>query len=64
MITLLAWSKFINLMTATSITMCLHIDEPKHLNYCVNEVMECVLGGEAIEFCGGLYIKENETWNK
>jgi hypothetical protein len=64
MITLLAFSKFIKVMTAMSITMCLQIDDNRHLNYCVNEVMECVLDGEAIEFCGGLYIEENETWNK
>lgn len=56
MITVLTFSSFIKLMTAISITFCIHVDEP-NLNYCTEYMMECVLDGEAIEFCGRDYIE-------
>ena len=64
MLTALAFAKYIKLMTAMSITLCSYVDEPRHLNYCVDHVMECVLDGETIEFCGGSYIEEMQSWNK
>ena len=64
MLSLIAFSQYIKIMTAMSITFCTHVDDRRHLNYCVSEMMECVLDGETIEWCGGSYIEDMESWKK
>lgn len=58
MITVLAFSKFIEVITAISLAFCTCIDRP-YLSYCTEYVVDCVLDGESIDFCTASYIKDN-----
>lgn len=63
MLNILAFSKYIKIITAMTIAFCNQVDTPKNLKQCEVEIVECVLDGESIEFCGGFYIEEKRRWN-